>query len=128
MGSAVVGRVEADPVHAGVELEPHLQRSGQARVLDGLQLPGRVHHAPQLVLGDQRQLVGFEKAFEQQDRRTDARGAQLQRLLDAGHREAVGLVDQRLGAAHRTVTVGVGLDHGEGTGAADFAGQPVVVT
>ncbi|MOA03688.1 hypothetical protein D3C78_1232080 [compost metagenome] len=128
MGSAVVGRVEADPVHAGVELEPHLQRPRQARALQRFQLPGRVHHAPQILLGDQRQFVGFEEALEQQDRRTDAGRAQLQRLLDAGHREAVGLLRQRLGAAHRAVAVGVGLDHREGAGTAELAGQAVVVT
>ncbi|RMR12421.1 hypothetical protein ALP90_200238 [Pseudomonas amygdali pv. ulmi] len=69
--------MQADTVHAGVELEPDGYRLAQARLLDSFQLPGRVYNGPQVMLDNQRQLVGFEKAFEQQDGRTDTCRTQL---------------------------------------------------
>ncbi|MCY1361842.1 hypothetical protein D9M69_485300 [compost metagenome] len=80
------------------------------------------------MLDDQRQLVGFEKAFQQQDRRTNARCPQLQRLFDASHGKPVRLGFQRLGATHRAMAIGIGLDHREGTSPREFTGDPVVVT
>ena len=80
------------------------------------------------MLVDQAQLARLEEALEQQDRVADAGVAQLQRLFDAGHGETVGLRLQRLGTARGAVAVGVGLDHREGLGAADLAGEAVIVT
>ena len=51
---------------------------------------------------------------------------QFQRFLDAGHAERIGLGLQRAGAAHRTVPVGIGLDHRNGLAAPQFACQPVI--
>ncbi len=82
---------------------------------------------PEIMLDDQRQLIGFENAFEQQHRRTNASGAQLQRFFDAGDGKPVGLGFQRLGATHRAMAVGIGLDHRQRLGAGDFAGNSVVV-
>ncbi len=79
------------------------------------------------MLGDQRQFVGVEDPFQQQDRRGDAGMAQFQRLLDAGHREAVGLCLQRARAGYRAVPVGIGLDHRQRLAAAQSPGQAVVV-
>ncbi|MNJ62923.1 hypothetical protein D3C77_587810 [compost metagenome] len=123
----VILGVQADAVHAAVELEPDGERLVHLGLFDGFQLPQRVHHAPQVVLGDQCQFAGFEKTFQQQYRGFDTGGAQFQCLLDAGHRKAVGLGLQGQGAAHGAVAVGVGLDHGEGFGTRQFTGQTVVV-
>ena len=84
------------------------------------------------MLCDQRQLVGVEEAFQQQDRRADSGLAQGERLLDAGHREAVGLVLQCQRTTHGAVAVGIGLDHRQRAPAtaippAKPARQPVVV-
>ena len=87
-----------------------------------------MHHAPEIMLDDQRQLIGLEKTFQQQHRRTNAGGAQLQSLFDAGHGKPVRLGFQRLGATHRAMAVGIGLDHRESLGAGDFTGDLVVVT
>ncbi|MCY1391482.1 hypothetical protein D9M71_63270 [compost metagenome] len=86
-----------------------------------------MHHGPEIVRLDQLQFVSLEEALQQQYRLADARRAQLQRFLDAGHGKTVGLRLQRLGAAHRAMTIGIGLDHGEGLGARDFAGEAVVM-
>ena len=86
-----------------------------------------MHHAPQLVLLDQRQLRRLEKAFEQQDRPLHAGRTQLQRLLDTGHCIAIGQIGQGLGAAQRAMAIGIGLDHRQRTGAGSLAGQLVVV-
>ncbi len=120
--------MQANAVHTAVELEPQGKRLTELSLLDGLDLPLRVNHAPQIMLVDQWQLVGLEKAFEQQDRRLDAGLAQRQRLFDAGNGKAVGLALQRLRATHRAMPVGIGLDHGQGAGAAQLAGQLVVLT
>lgn len=94
VGVVVVLGVDADAVHAGVHLQPQGQRLAHWGLFDRLELPRRVHHAPQVVLGDQRQLAGLEKAFEQQHRGLDAGCAQFQRFLDAGHGKAVGFVPE----------------------------------
>ncbi|MDQ1094787.1 hypothetical protein QE400_004200 [Xanthomonas sacchari] len=120
-------RRQAEPVHAAVQLQPQAQRLRRGEGGDRLHLPGRGDRAPQPVFGDQRQFLGVEDAFQQQDRRGDAGLAQLQRLLDAGHREAVGLAVQRARAGHRAVPIGIGLDHRQRFAAAQPAGQAVVV-
>ncbi|MNO87195.1 hypothetical protein D3C76_786140 [compost metagenome] len=127
VGGAIFLREEADSVHAGVHLQPDSQRIARARTLDGVQLPGGMHDAPEILGIDQLQLALFEEAFQQQDRRTDAGLAQFQRLFDAGNGETVGFRFQSLGATHGAVAVGIRLDHRQGASAADFAGQTVVV-
>ncbi|MNE46559.1 hypothetical protein D3C80_1409020 [compost metagenome] len=128
VGVMVVLGVQADAVHAAVQLQPNGERLVQLGFLDGFQLPQRVHHAPQVVLGDQRQLAGFEEAFQQQHRGLDTGGAQLQRLFDASHGKTIGLLLKRQGATHGAMTVGIGLDHGQGFGTGQFAGKLIVVT
>ena len=118
---------EAGTVHARIQLEPAVQRLGQLRRLQLLQLPGRVDDQPQILVGTQRQLAGMEEALQQQDRQMNARLAQLQRLLDAGHGKAVRLCGQRSSAIHRAMSVGIRLDHGQRTAPAEGAGNPVVV-
>ncbi|MNQ83769.1 hypothetical protein D3C85_988700 [compost metagenome] len=124
----IILRMQADPVHARIQLEPDRDRLAQGGFLDRLELPERMHHAPEIMLDDQRQLIGFEKAFEQQHRRANAGGTQLQGFFDTGNGKTVRLGLQGLGTAHRTMAVGVGLDHREGTSPREFAGQLIVMT
>src|SRR3569832_319246 len=58
----------------------------------------------------QRQLLGGEEAFEQDDELRDARGAQRHRLIEARDRECIAFM---LGArdVDDAVTIGIGLDH-----------------
>ena len=72
IGGLVLGRMQADATHAAVQLEPDGQRLAQLGLLDSLDLPLRMGDTPQVMLVDQRQFVGLEEAFEQQDRRPDA--------------------------------------------------------
>ena len=51
--------------------------------------------SPQAVAGDLSQFFGCEHAFEQQDRLPDARGAQLERLVEEGHRKPVRFVGDK---------------------------------
>ncbi|MCY1459433.1 hypothetical protein D9M71_769070 [compost metagenome] len=97
------------------------------RLLDGFELPQRVHHAPQVMLDDQLQFAGFEETFEQQHRSLDSGRAQLQCLFDASHGKTIGLLLKRQGATHGAMTVGIGLDHGQGFGTGQFAGKLIVV-
>jgi hypothetical protein len=91
-----------------------------------LQLPRRTDGEPEIMLGHQRHVAGFEDAFQQQDRRTDAGLAQFQRLFDGGHAETIGLAFQRLRTAHRAMAIGIGLDDRQGLATAQFTGEPVV--
>jgi len=77
---------------------------------------------------DQGQFVGLEKAFQQQYRRANTPGPQREGLLDTGHGKTIGLGFQGLGTEQRTMTVGIGLDHREGSGTRYFTGQLIVVT
>ena len=124
---AVVCRGQAEPVHAGIELQPEREGLARARACDRVDLPRGLHHAPQVVGVDQRQFVGLEEPFQQQDRGADAGLAQFQCLLDAGHPETVGFAFQCLRTAHGTVPVGIGLDHGQRLASAQLARQAVVV-
>ncbi|MCY1431584.1 hypothetical protein D9M71_475570 [compost metagenome] len=127
IGRLVVLRMQANPVHARIHLEPDCQRLAQPGLFDGFQLPERMHHAPEIMLDDQWQLVSLEKTFQQQYGCLDASGSQFQRLLDAGHRETIGLGLQCLGAAYCPMTIGIGLDHRQGTGTGQFTGELIVV-
>ena len=80
----------------------------------GLELLGVVHHAVQATGRDLFELGGVETAFKQQQRLRYACGAQAQCLVETGNPETIGL-GQGLAHAHRAVTIGVGLDHGEHT-------------
>ncbi len=95
------------------DLQPHIHRPGQRRALQHAQLLLVVDDHPQPVTRRLGELRHIEHALEQQDGGVDATRAQLQRLAEEGHREAVGLVVQRPRAAQRAVSVGVGLDHRE---------------
>ncbi|MNI56170.1 hypothetical protein D3C73_1111610 [compost metagenome] len=91
---AETGNVQAKPVHATVQLQPHRQRARAVERGQCFQLPRRTHREPQVMLGHQRHFARLEDAFQQQDRGTDTGLAQFQRLFNRGHTEAVGLAFQ----------------------------------
>ncbi|MNX96062.1 hypothetical protein D3C86_1283630 [compost metagenome] len=128
IGRLIILRMQPHPVHARIELEPDGDWLAQCSLFNRFKLPQRMHHAPEIVLDDQRQLIGFKKTFQQQHRRTNACGTQLQGFFDASHGKTVCLGFQCLGTTHRAMAVGIGLDHREGFGPRDFTGDLVVVT
>ena len=83
----------------------------EARRLEHRQLAGLVDRDLEAQPRAQRQLVGLEHAFQQQDRLDGPGLAQGQRLLDAGDAQHVG-GGQRRQQAGGAVAVAVGLDHG----------------
>ena len=102
-------RPEAEPVHAGVDLQPDREALRAGVLLQHRDLLGRMHDELQIVLGRSVELSGGEHAFEHDDRLCDARRAQRERLFDARDRECIG-IRERARCVHETVTVGIGLD------------------
>ena len=74
-------RLEAQAVHAAVHLEIDIQRRVELRILNRLNLPVAVNAGGQTVFVQQRQIVGVEKAFQQQDWPFPAALAQQNRLF-----------------------------------------------
>jgi hypothetical protein len=128
MPAAQLGGGEAQAVHAGVQLEPDIQRP---RRLAGEQRAGlrrALQHQVQAELGGDGVLAGLEAALQQQDARLAVHGAHLGGLLQTGHGEAVGDLVQRGDHLAHAMPVGVGLDHREGLAPRRAAfGQAVVV-
>ena len=120
--------MQTDAVHAAVQFQPYVDRFGEAGLLDRIELPQRMHHAPEVMFDDQGQFFGFKKTFEQQDGCANTGGTQLQCFFYAGNGKAVGFGFKGLGAANGPVAVGIGLDHSEGFGPRDFTRQLVIVT
>ena len=115
-----------DPVHAGIQLQPDLQRSRCCGALD--RPTCQVAWATHSWCWSIRPSSLSSKNPEQQDRLMDAGIAQLQRFLDAGHGEPVGLAFQGGGAARGAMPVGVGLGPPrKRPGTADLAGEAVSV-
>ena len=102
-------RAEAQPVHAAVHLEPSGERPLEASGLEHPHLARLVNRDLEALPRAERQLVGLEHAFQEQDRLRRPGLAQGQRLLDAGDAQHVG-AGQRRQQASGTVAVAVGLD------------------
>lgn len=60
--------VQTEAMHAAVQLQPHRQRARAVERGQRFQLPRRTHGKPEVVLGHQRHIAGFEDALQQQDR------------------------------------------------------------
>ena len=105
-----VRRPEAQPVHAGVDLDEHFQRPRQRRGLQHLHLLDVVHDDGQAPCGDLAQLALGEKSFEQQDAAHVVLLAQHHRGIELDQRQAVGVLERRQDA-REAVAVGIGLDH-----------------
>ncbi|MCY1241562.1 hypothetical protein D9M72_544700 [compost metagenome] len=110
-GGAVLGRMEAEPVHAGVQLELDRQRTPGTRAFQHAQLFVAVDRGGQPVLLDQGDVLRLEKAFQQQDGALPAQVAQQHGFVQVQQAEAVGAAQRGKDAAD-AVAVGIGLDHG----------------
>ena len=106
-------RREAQAVHAGVQLEPDIQRTRQLGGEQRFDLLRALHHQIEPQVRGHRQLVGGEAAFQQQDARLAMHGTDLGGLLQAGHGETVGLLMQRTDHLAHAMPVGIRLDHRE---------------
>jgi hypothetical protein len=101
---------KAEPAHAAVDLEPGGERPLEPGEFEHPQLARLVHDDLEAEARARRQLVGLERALEQEDRPGGPGLPQRQGLLDAGHAQHVG---RREGGqdARGAVAVGVRLDH-----------------
>lgn len=128
MPRAQRGGIEAQAVHAGVKLEPDVERCIQSGGEERFALLEPLDHQVQPQLAGEGVFARLETAFQQQDPRVGVQGADLGSLLQAGHGETVGLVVQRRHHFTRTVAIGVRLDHRERLALRRAAlGQDVVV-
>ena len=105
---------ETEAVHPRVELDPCRDDCGSRPGFEQFELLDAVHHQVEVLLGGHRELLGAENALEQQDPVGEAGGPQREPLVEARHREAVGL-RKGLGRRHEPVAVRVRLDHGHDT-------------
>ena len=85
--------------------------------------------SPQLdVGGERRPEVGVDGVQPREHGRPDPRGAQGEGLADVGDAQGVGAgLEGRPGHGHRTVAVGVGLDHGHEPGGGGEVTEPAHV-
>ena len=111
MRSAERRPFESQPIHAAVELEPHLEaraRRGRSQELDLLR---GVHDEFETGGGGRIELLAIENAFEKYRGCIDAGGAQGQAFIDPRHRKGIcGFERPRDG--NEPVAIGIGLDDG----------------
>ncbi len=124
-----LGRLETQPVHPRIQLEPNVQRPRRCAIQQALRLFGTLHRDIQPQLHRGGIILGIETAFEQQQASLWCLFAYHARLLDAAYGETVGLLAQRRRHRCRTVAVGIGLDHRESPASrCATLGQGIVVT
>ena len=120
---------EAQPVHAGIQLEPDVELAVAAQHQQALGLLSALHRHIQVERHGRAPVFLVEAAFQQQDARLGRIGAHHAGLLHTAHGEPVGLLGQRRRHHGRAVTVGIGLDHRQGAPPRRTAlGLGVVVT
>ena len=81
MPGAQRGRIEAQAVHAGVELEPDVEWNIQAGGEERLALFRALDHQVQAQLPGEGVFARLEAAFQQQDARAGVQGADFRGLL-----------------------------------------------
>ncbi len=124
-----LGRLETQPVHPRIQLEPDIQRPYRRAVQQPLRLHGTLHRDIQPQRHGRRIVLGIETAFEQQQTGFWRLFAHHARLLDAAYGETVGLLAQRRRHRCRTVAIGIGLGHRESPASrCATLGQGIVVT
>jgi hypothetical protein len=103
--------VDADPLHAGVDLEVHLRPRpvGGRRVLDVAQAGEGRDREGEAVLEEEGDLPGPDPAHHE-DRVLDPEAAKGDALLDERDPERVGLRGEAAGDRLEAVAVGVGLE------------------
>ena len=124
-----VDRSQAEPVHAGIELEVDRQRRVAGhRGKQQFQLFQAVNNRGQAKFRDGPRVTRTENALEQQDRLGDAGFAQGDGVFAFEHGKAVGLRAQRFDRPPLPVAIGIGLDHRPCPGVRGQPfGQPVVM-
>ena len=103
---------EAEPVHAGVDLQPHHEAVRPRVRFQQRDLLERVNHELEIVLRCTLELTCAEHAFEQHDRDARCPRCAAPALLDARDTEASALGERARGV-NETMAVGVGLDGGD---------------
>src|SRR6185437_4981350 len=102
-------RRNAEPVHAGIDLQVDVDRTRKRGLLEHAHLLGRMDDDRQRMRRDVIELRRIEKAFEQQDRAPIAARAQLQCGIELDQRESVRRGERRQHAAH-AVSIRIRLD------------------
>ena len=101
---------EAQPMHSGVHLGPDAERRLRLRVLEQIDLPGRVDQRLQPVAAFQLQLFGANEPFQHRDALTDSGFTETHPFIDPGDRERVDL-RQMARNTDQTMPVGVRFHH-----------------
>ncbi len=102
-------RHKTQAVHAGIDLEPHLQGVATRVGIQHGKLLSAVNDAGQFVFGEQRQFVRLKETFQQQDGLAGARFAQSDGVTHVKHRETFRF-NQGFCHAQQSMPVSVGFD------------------
>ena len=121
-------RAHAQAVHARVELHPHGDRLAQFGRFQRGQLFFVMHRRVQVLIGNGRQVRGFKKAFEEQNRLRNSTCAQAESFFETGDAKSVGIGERSRGLK-KTVSVSVRFhDCNELTGGRQFSQTLQVVS
>ena len=121
-------RAHAQAVHARVELHPHGDRLAQFGRFQRGQLFFVMHRRLQVLIGNGRQVRGFKKAFEEQNRLRNSTCAQAESFFETGDAKSVGIGERSRGLK-KTVSVSVRFhDCNELTGGRQFSQTLQVVS
>ena len=111
-GLGEVGRREPEPVHPGVDLDPHPHRRAGGAGAEQRDLLGGVHHRVHPLRGEPVERFAVPEPAENEEGPPDPRPPQGERLVRPGHRKPIRGRERPRGP-HRAVAIGVGLDHRE---------------
>ena len=103
-------RLKAQSVHAAVYLEIDIQRRVEFCILNRFNLPVAVNAGGQTILIQQRQILGMEEPFQQQNRPFPAAFAQQDSLFQIEQRKTVGGAERAPDTVN-TVAVGIRFDY-----------------
>jgi hypothetical protein len=102
-------RRQAEPVHAGVELQPHAQRARVSISFEPAQLRFVMHDGVEPQPAEFGQVGGLVGAAQNHDAAGDAGGTQAQTVAERGDAECI-RVAERARDSFQAVAVAVGLD------------------
>ena len=103
---------DAEPPHAGVDLEPAGHGGLHGGSLEQRHVLVRVHDHVERKLGSRAHLARRDATAQDDETLPDAGLTQLDRFLDAGHRKRLGVLENARDL-HQPVAVGVCLDDGQ---------------
>ena len=101
---------EAEPVHAGIDLQVHIERTAQRGVLEHFDLARMVNHRGEVEAVDNIEVAGMEDPFQQENGMQETGLAQAHRLGEIQQGIAVGGTQGARGT-RQAVPVCVCLDH-----------------